>query len=173
VGEATETCVGCGVVLPRFDGPSHPYMLCSPGCWHGYGELLAVQYTDPERLRFNQLVVDAFAAQHPGDGSPPAVRSVGIHLMTLCLFLERGADPAHGHELHRLILERPAFHRIERPEPAGEPALTFRHVPLDGPADVARERAYEWAASVWECWGDRRGVVRAWLAEAGMGESEG
>jgi hypothetical protein len=164
----TEGCPGCGVELPGVDGPSHPYMLGSAACWKGYGELLAVQYGEPERMRFQQVVVDAFAGQHPGDGSPPAVRSVAIHLMTLALFLEQGVDPAHGHRLHRLMVERPVFHLLERPEPPPGPALTFRHVPLDGPPELARERALEWGASVWEAWGDQRGVVRGWLSTSGL-----
>jgi hypothetical protein len=69
-------------------------MTCSTSCWQRYGELKAVQCSDPERMVFHQLVVDTYAVQHPGGDDPRAVRSVGIHLMRLCLFLERGVDPA-------------------------------------------------------------------------------
>jgi len=88
-----EQCPGCDVALPAADQPPHPYMTCSTGCWARYGELLAVQYSDPQRMTFHQLVVDAYAAQHPDGAEPRAVQSVAIHLMTLYLF-ERDVDPA-------------------------------------------------------------------------------
>jgi hypothetical protein len=60
-------------------------MTCSPACWARYGELLSVQYSDPERMAFHQLIVDTYAVQHPDGDDPRAIQSVGIHLMTLCL----------------------------------------------------------------------------------------
>lgn len=79
--------------------------------------------------------------------------------MTLALFLDHGADPALGTQLHRQMVARPAFHRLQRPDDAFEGALTVRHVSLDGNAKVARERAYEWARSVWDSWGPHHDVV--------------
>jgi hypothetical protein len=164
----TEICPGCGVELPVEDGPTHPYMLGSAACWRGYGELLAVQYSDPQRMRFHQVIVDAYAAQHPGDEDPRAVQSVAIHLMTLALFLDRGVDPVHGTQLHKPMVTRPTFHRLQRPDPSPEPMLTFQHVPLNGDPDIARERAYEWARSVWASWEPHQEVVHRWLATSGL-----
>lgn len=163
-----EICSGCGVALPFATGSTHPYMLGSAACWRGYGELLAVQYSDPQRMRFHQLVVDAYAAQHPGEDDPRAIQSVAIHLMTLALFLERGIDPALGTQLHKQMVARPAFHRLQRPEEATKGTLTFQHVPLDGDVDLARERAYEWARSVWASWEPHHHVVLGWLATSGL-----
>jgi Family of unknown function (DUF5946) len=162
------TCVGCGVALPAETGPTHPYMRGSAACWRGYGELLAAQYSDPDRQRFHQVVVDAYAGQHPGGDDPRAVQSVGIHLMTLALTLERGVDPAFGMRLHRQMVERPVFHRLHRPEGDRQPMLTFRHVPTGGDPDLARERAYEWGRSVWASWGPQQDVVRGWLETSGL-----
>ena len=39
-----EPCSGCGARFPRTEGPVHPYMESSPGCWAAYGELLAREY---------------------------------------------------------------------------------------------------------------------------------
>ncbi len=163
-----EICSGCGVALPLEDGPTHPYMLGSAACWRGYGELLATQYSSPQRMRFHQLIVDAYAAQHPGEDDPRAVQSVAIHLMTLALFIDRGVDPALGTQLHKQMVARPAFHRLRRPGEATEGALTFQHVPLDGGVVLARERAYEWARSVWASWTPHHDVVRHWLASSGL-----
>jgi hypothetical protein len=90
-------------------------MTCSPACWVRYGDLLAAQYSNPERMAFHQLVVDTYAVQHPDGDDPRAIRSVGIHLMTLCLCLERGTDPSLGTRLHRRMVDRPVFHQLEPP----------------------------------------------------------
>jgi hypothetical protein len=143
-------------------------MLGSAACWRGYGELLAVQYSDPQRMRFHQVIVDAYAVQHPGDEDPRAVQSVAIHLMTLALFLDRGVDPVHGTQLHKQMVTRPTFHRLQRTGPSPEPMLTFQHVPLSGDPDLARERAYEWARSAWTSWEPHQEVVHRWLATSGL-----
>lgn len=64
-------------------------------CWKRYGELLCAQYASAERMRFHLLIVDSYAAQHPGGNERRAIQSVGIHLMTLCLFLHE-SGPAEG-----------------------------------------------------------------------------
>jgi hypothetical protein len=138
-------------------------MLGSAACWRGYGELLAAQYSERRRMAFHQLVVDAYAGQHPGDDDPRVIRSVAIHLMTLALFLERDVDPALGTRLHKQMIERPIFHRLQRPDGGTEGVLDFSHVPLGGDPDIARERAYEWGRSVWNAWGPQQDVVRGWL----------
>jgi Family of unknown function (DUF5946) len=166
--QATEVCCGCGITLPVESGPTHPYMLGSVACWRGYGELLAAQYSDPERMRFHQVVVDAYAVQHPDGDDPRAVQSVAIHLMTLALFLERGVDPALGTRLHGQMLARPVFHRLERPGEASAGGLTFRYVPLEGDAIGARERAYEWARQAWASWGPCQEVVWRWITASGL-----
>ena len=140
-------------------------MTSSAACWRSFGEVLATCYSDPDRLEFRQLIVDAYAAQHPGEGLREQVQSVGIHLMTLCLFLEQRVDPSQGSKLHQRMIRRPNFHQIE---PHGRTALTVRHVPLEGSAEDARERAYEWSYAVWKLYADDHHAVRVWLTEAGF-----
>ncbi len=48
-------CPVCGGRFPDIDGPTHRYLLSSPGCWGAYGTVRAHQAAD----------YDAFAAQHP------------------------------------------------------------------------------------------------------------
>ena len=161
-------CPGCGLRLPETDGPQHPYMVASPACWAAFGALLAVQYGDPERMRFQQLVVDAYAVQHPGDPTDArAVQSVGIHLMTLQLFLEHDVDPALGATLHRRMVERPVFAPLT-PAPSFHGARTVVDMPLDGPAATARQAAYAWAGDAWRAWSAHHETVRAWTARSGM-----
>ena len=165
-----ESCPGCGVVIPAQDGPSHDYMTGSPACWAAYGRLLATQYSDPQRMSFHQLVVDTYAVQHPGGHNPRAVQSVGIHRMTLCLFLEHETDPVHGTRLHRLMVNLPVFQRLEPPEDRGR--LTCVDVAIDAPVDVARAAAYAWAEEVWSAWAAHHDTVRGWLQTSGLAAGE-
>src|SRR5689334_13318620 len=70
---AADGCPGCGGLFPLSDGPAHPYMTASPGCWQAFTAVLAADYAAPERMSFHQLVVDAYAAQHPGGDAPKQV----------------------------------------------------------------------------------------------------
>ena len=163
----TDACPGCRVRLPVLDGSTHPYMTGSPACWARYGELLSAQYGDPQRMAFHQLVVDAYAVQHPGGDDPRAIQSVGIHLMTLCMFLERGTDPSLGTRLHRRMVERPVFHRLEPPPSRGQ--ITLLDVPLDAGPKAARDAAYDWASDVWTAWAAHHSIVRDWVDRSSIG----
>src|SRR5918992_2105890 len=99
-----EICPGCGLWLERVDGPKHPYLGASASCLALYGEVLAREYSDPALLSIHQLTVDAYAVQHPGVPDRRTRQSVALHLLTLCLFLERGADPRHGPALHKRLV---------------------------------------------------------------------
>jgi hypothetical protein len=160
-------CPGCQVRLPALEAPQHPYMACSPACWVRYGDLLAVQYADPRRMAFHQIVVDTYAVQHPDGDDPRAIQSVGIHLMTLCLFLERGANPSLGTRLHRRMVDRPVFHQLDSPSPRGK--LTMLDVPLEGDPELARAASYAWADDVWKSWQTHHPTVREWVASSGFG----
>jgi hypothetical protein len=164
-------CVGCGGTFPSNDGPVHGYMTSSAGCWRGFGEVLASDYASPERMRVHQVIVDSYAAQHPGGGVvPQQLQSVGLHLMTLCLFLESGTDPALGTALHRKMVPRPVFTRLERSGP-GE--LTWAHIPHANDAQAVRDAAYEWARTVWATYAGSHATVRTWLREAGFDLPDG
>jgi hypothetical protein len=156
---------------PDRAGPVHPYMTSSPACWSTYGRVLAAQYEDPSRMRFQQLVVDAYAVQHPGSPNlrldPRVTQSVGIHLMTLCLFLEYGLDPVVGPDLHRRMVRRPVFGALSPPASrVGQ--RTCADVPLAGSAEQARAAVCLWAREVWAGWSGQHETVRGWLAAASM-----
>ncbi len=78
-----ETCPGCKAILPVLEGAAiHRYMTSSAACWATFNAL-----NDPERplapAEFNNLIVDAYAVQHPGTPSDQTINSVAIHLMVL------------------------------------------------------------------------------------------
>ena len=88
--EGLQICGGCGSALPAISGPTHEYMSSSPACWGAFNTVLAREYADPELMKVHRLTVDAWAAQHPGDGSRRAIQSVGLHLARLMIQLETG-----------------------------------------------------------------------------------
>jgi hypothetical protein len=152
------TCPGCGLELPAAEGPTHAYIGASPECWRLYGIVLERAYrTERDVL---QLVVDAYACQHPGTETPRAVRSVGLHLTTLCLFVEEGVDPRRGSELHRQMAGRLPLRRLEPPADRGDvtvATVAAMHMPGEY-ADAARL----WARSVWHAWRAHHAIVRDW-----------
>ena len=84
-------CPGCGLVLPDHDGPVHDYIGASAACWQLYGRVLARDYGEFGMPDEHKFIVDAYAVQHPGENVPRARQSVGLHLIRLCLMLERDA----------------------------------------------------------------------------------
>lgn len=157
----TEACPGCGALLAPQAGPTHPYIGASPACWARFGEISAREYENHEDLGVHQLTVDAYAVQHPGEPERRSIQSVAVHLMTLGMVIEDGADPRHGPTLHKRIVKRPAFAWLD--PPAMEGRLTILHV-LEAEDPSAHERAVrEWAADVWDAWGPHHYTVRRWL----------
>ena len=92
-----------------------------------------------------------------------------IHLMTLCLFLEHGTDPALGTRLHRRMVQRPVFRPLEPPSRRGD--LTPLSVPTSGDPSTAKAAAYSWAADSWTVWSTHHATVRTWLTESGRTRS--
>lgn len=87
-----EICPGCTAQLPSLDGPTHRYIGASPACWAIYS---ALNVGEPPLAPgpYNGLLVDAYAAQHPGVPSPQAIQSVAVHLLTLYGILVKGMAP--------------------------------------------------------------------------------
>jgi Family of unknown function (DUF5946) len=88
-----ETCPGCQAVLPRIEnGAIHRYMTSSAACWAIFNTL-----NTPEQplapSAFNNLIVDAYAVQHPGTLSDQTINSIAIHAMVLYGILTRGFEP--------------------------------------------------------------------------------
>lgn len=169
---ATIACPQCGAIVPAGDGPRHVYVPAAPGCWAAFGALRADEMRRFPDSTDNNLVVDAYMAQHPGDGTDRRDRqSVFVHLVSLCAVLERGAPPADSPQVLRAVLAgRRDFPVLPRAHGPGE--LTVLHV-----ADVADQadhdrRARAWAASVWDAWRDHHPAIRAALAASGPRRSD-
>jgi len=138
-------------------------MTSSPACWAAFGHLLAADYADPAHFAFHQIVVDAWACQHPGEPSRVTAQSVGLHLMTLALVFDFDADPTAGPKLHRRMIGRPAFRWLDPPT---DPAwLTVLHM-LDATDPAAAARA--WGRSTWQAWSTHHATIHGWLRDVDL-----
>lgn len=156
----TSRCSGCGALLARMEGPVHAYMLSSPACWAGYGAVLAAEYGDQTLWSVHRLSVDAYAVQHPGDGSRRAVRSVGLHLARLMTQLE---DDPPSDRLNALMIE---YSSRQDSLPALPLPDRFRvtvadvaaHAGTPAHADAVRD----WAENCWQDWSTAHDLIRRW-----------
>ena len=117
---STSTCPGCGLTAAESAGPIPEAHIASAAYWAVYGEVLARSYADPDFRAVHQVVVDAYAAQHAGSTSRRAVQNVALCLMTLCLVVQDGIDPADGPALHKqMVAARPDFTWLAPPSQGG------------------------------------------------------
>jgi len=157
------TCPGCGLVLPLHTGPTHAYVGASPACWELYRRLKADPFARREGSPLRRLVVDAYAAQHPGSPNRRSVQSVAVHLMGLCVRLEREGEqrrlvPVDGRMPPRKTMD---LHWLAPPDFAR--AGTVADVLATGADDRYPVAAEAWARSVWAAWAPHHATVRGWL----------
>lgn len=161
VSNNTTDCPGCGLRAPVHHGPTHPYVVSSPACWAAYGEVLAREYQDQGYGALHQVTVDAYAVQHPGVPERRSIQSVALHLITLCLVMEDGADPQAGPRLHQRLAARASFHWLEPPRPNG--SLTVADVAEATTAADHLRLVEAWARDVWQAWERHHAIVRHWI----------
>lgn len=142
-------CFGCGGTFSAAEGPTHRYMLSTPGCWAAYGAVLAREYESPALFgAVHQLSVGAYALQHPGDpANRRAKQSVWLHYAAIRLIFD-GASEAAIPAVLKLLSERsyPA-----PPEPPQAFAITHASV-IDAPVSDHAERVRAWAHCAFDGW---------------------
>ena len=148
-------------MFPKMDGPVHPYMESAPGCWAVYGELLAREYSDMAFARAHRLTVDSYAVQHPGRPSSQSVQSVGLHLVSLYLVLERAVPTQQATEF---LQKCPQYkeHLIWLDPPATRGKITVVDVQAAKNATEHVECVWKWAASAWSAWSQHHETIYGW-----------
>jgi len=127
--------------------------------------MLASPWRSPRLAAVHQTVVDAYAGQHAGGISRREVQSVGLCLMTLCLFVEDGVDPAQGPALHKqTVARRPDFDRLAPPDQRG--LLTVVAVLSAHDTKKHRRLVRKWDRQVWQSWTPHHATIRAWNTQA-------
>jgi Family of unknown function (DUF5946) len=158
--ERTIACIGCGGFVPDQEGPTHRYMLASPGCWEAYTTLLPNALgRAPVPDLFGALTVDAYAVQHPGTPNPQAIQSVWVHLVTLQLALEGGWPIARLVAIRRVGADSSAGLTWLDPPPSMGPVTAIDAASADPAAvgDVVRD----WVEGAWAAWSIHHAAVRA------------
>jgi hypothetical protein len=138
-------------------------MASSPACWAAFNAVMAREYSDPDLMAVHRLSVDAWAVQHPGDGSRRAIQSVGLHLARLMIQIEQGLE---GEAANAAML-RFATRKASLPElPPREPyAFTVADVVHAIEPEAHRLAVRGWATAVWADWSDQHDFIRRWAAD--------
>jgi hypothetical protein len=158
-------CPDCHALFPESDGPTHPYLGGSPGCWAAFNDLglreLDLGIAGPDRLS-----VHAYTVQHPGAEGRREAQSVDVHLMVLCAVLEHGVSTPRAVGAMQGWLAGNATHAWLTP-PADPGARTIQSIPANADRATHVIAVRGWAEAVWHAWAAHHGTVRAWLAAGG------
>ncbi len=159
----TAVCPGCGSRLAAVEGPTHAYMTSSPACWAAFNTVMAREYSDPRLMAVHRLSVDAWAVQHPGDGSRRAIQSVGLHLARLMVQIEQALE---GEAANATML-RFAARKASLPElpPRDGYSVTVADVAEAVEPDAHRIAVRRWATATWADWSDHHDFIRRWASD--------
>jgi hypothetical protein len=148
-------------VFADIDGPTHPYMESTPGCWAAYGEVLAREYGSAELMEIHRLSVDTYAIQHPGHPSRQAINSVNLHLIRLFMRLERGLPEERSNDVMRGLTQRKReFHWLEPPASRG--TITVANVARCIEPERHKAAVREWARSALDAWRAHLPMIEKW-----------
>lgn len=166
MGKELRPCPGCRALVADTDVPAHRYIGASAGCWAAYGKLSEKEAGDFRYMRFHQMTVDVYCAQHPGTPSPQAIRSVAVHLVGLHLQLEREPSTEDLYAARKRIASLSKQGNLdlvwlEPPVSLGE--VTVLHMLDPEDPEEYGECAGQWAEAVWEAWSDHHETVRRWV----------
>lgn len=154
-------CFSCKEKFIASDGPTHPYMASTPGCWQMYGEVLAREYSSYDYWQNHRLTVDAYAVQHPGQESPQSIQSVAVHLISLFCIFEQGVSHDDATRMIKKATQQ-KFHWLVPPDDLGD--VTVKSVWLAQTAKEHNSKVEHWARSVWSAWFDHHPTVEDWVA---------
>ena len=156
-------CVGCRAMVPDIEGQNFRYPGASvPGCWEVFGKILAKEFGEFRYPPVHRLSVDAYAAQHPGLETKQTIQSVNVHLIALCLSIERKYPANKVTDIMRgavHVFEK-EFFWLDPPENRGK--ITALDVEKAADLQDHVERVQLWALSVWGAWSFHHDTIRAY-----------
>lgn len=171
-------CPGCKAFFPKTDDFTalHPYGINSSACWSA---LLAILAYEAEHLGYppeHQLIVDAYAVQHPQNSKlqkqlnieerlvRASVQSVGRHLVRLYCRIEKKIPPAaSGKIMAHVITHGRSLEMLDPPVDLGK--ITCADFSPEFTTDQYKEFAWNWASSAWDAWEMQHDTVRRWVKE--------
>lgn len=155
-------CPGCGCTLDQIDGPTHAYMYSTPACWKIFNNLLAAEYESAALMEVHHLSVDAYAVQHPGNGSRQAIQSVGLHLARLAMQYEN----PHPLEKTKKAMQHFANRKetlIELDPPKSFTMTIADVAPFTGKT-LHADKVKLWARSTWNDWQAHHAYILDWIS---------
>lgn len=161
----TITCPYCGAQVVDMDGPTHRYMLSAPGCYDVFNQVLNRMYTEPAFAAVGNLIVDAYALQHPGEDNPQAVSHVAVHSVSMYAQLETDISPMEVNRLRQAVTSHKAhLHWLQPPGPIWE--LTVLDVWHAKDAATYNDVVKRWARHCWDGWSRHHEQLLAWYRMA-------
>ena len=152
-------CYGCGAPVDTAPGKPHKYLGTVWGCWGVFGQILAKEYSAGEPDVTHRLTVDAYALQHPGTPSRQTIQSMNVHLVSMYLILEMGANSRQALTGIRETLKAASqFQWLEPPVPNG--SMTALDVAPAQDMDEHGRLVDLWARDVWQAWSPHHEHVR-------------
>lgn len=150
----SDACPGCGAVLPPVHAAEPSRLNASDACEAVHSEVLGYACEHPVMLRYHQLTVDTYGAQHAG-GSTPLIR-VGYSLAGLWLALEHGFSGEDVRAVHRRMgrptADWPAFQAPEPPQ-RWATVLDVAEAGVRARSEAGHARAIgRWSENVWSVW---------------------
>ncbi|MBW4043030.1 MAG: hypothetical protein HIU86_13075 [Acidobacteria bacterium] len=147
-------CPGCGLILPGPTVGADARLHATPACEAVLHEVLGFEFQHPVMLRYHQLTVDAYGAQHAG-GQAPGIR-VAYSLAGLWLALEHDFTAEDVRAVHRRMGHPTSTWPAFEPPVPPQQWLTVLDVADAGVrqhSDGGHARAANrWAESVWDAW---------------------
>jgi Family of unknown function (DUF5946) len=158
----TTECPGCGLEVPiEAAAPTVP-LNASKECAAIYAEVSGFEFEHPVMLRYHQLSVDAYGAQH--GGAPTTPIRLCYSLAGLWLALEQGFSGDEVRAVHAHMGHAQEWWPTFEP-PVGTGWMTVRDVAEQGvrrgssTGHATATRA--WAQSVWAAWTAERPTITA------------
>ena len=166
----------------------HPYIGASPSCWALQSALLIGETEDTDLSRHvprspelspgvakalssigTGVMVDAYAAQHPGVPSPQAIQSVAVHVLTLHGVIERGVASENAMWVRRRPLRwKGIFWWLEPPDLRR--TVTVADVAIASPTHRS-SMAATFSGSVYDAWAAAyRDVISEWYDRYVLGD---
>jgi hypothetical protein len=119
---------------------------------------MAREFSGEGYFTARRLSVDAYMAQHPSRVSRASAQSVWVHLVGLCLVIERGVAPTHvARAMAQLTRFKRAFDWLEPPFLDG---ITAKDVASATAPEEHAQATRRWAEFVWGAWRLHRAAIR-------------
>jgi len=165
----TTDCPGCGIQLPANAAAPEVPLNASRECAAVYAEVSGFEFEHPVMLRYHQLSVDAYGAQH--GGAPATPIRLGYSLAGLWLALEHAFSGDEVRAVHQAMGHAEDWWPVFEP-PVGRAWRTVRDVAEQGvrrgSSTGHATATTAWAEDVWRVWtserpgvcGDVQGMLR-------------